>query len=346
MHLDEIRALPKVVLHDHLDGGLRPQTVLDLAAECGYRDLPRGDSAELSQWFVDAADSGSLELYLETFRHTVAVMQTYEAIARVAEECVEDLVADGVVYAEVRFAPELMTGGGLSMAEVVEAALDGLDTDLDIEVNLLLCAMRQSDRGDEVADLVVAFNDDGVVGMDLAGPERGHPASAFAGPFARLRENMCPYTVHAGEAAGVASIADALIACVPQRLGHGVRIAEDIRLDGEEAELGRVAQYVLDRQIPLELCPSSNVQTGVVDSVADHPITLLRDLGFAVTVNPDNRLMGGGGLSEEMYRLVQEAQWREVDLYEATVTAAQAAFMPYDDRVDLITEEIRPAWQA
>lgn len=346
MNLDEIRALPKVVLHDHLDGGLRPETVVDLADDCGYAGLPTRDAGELGAWFVDAAGSGSLPRYLETFEHTVSVMQSYEAIARVAEECAQDLAADGVVYAEVRFAPELLTTGGLSMAEVVEAALDGLDNDLDIDVNLLLCAMRQADAGDAVADLVVAFADDGVAGMDLAGPERGYRASAFRGAFTKLRENMCHYTVHAGEAAGIESIADTLIHCAPERLGHGVGIVEDIRVVGDEAELGRVAQYVLDRQLPLELCPTSNVQTGAAASIEEHPITLLRDLGFAVTINPDNRLMSGVSLSEEMLRLVDRADWELPDLYEATLTAAQSAFIPYDDRIDLITGEIEPAWRA
>ena len=210
MHLEQIRALPKILLHDHLDGGLRPQTVIDLAAQCGYERLPSQDAGELGRWFTAAADSGSLVRYLETFEHTVAVCQTEDALRRVATECAEDLAADGVVYAEVRYAPELFTAGGLSMGAAVEAVIDGFDAVDVIVVNSLLCAMRQSDRGDEVADLTIAFREDGVVGMDIAGPEIGYPASLFAEPFAKLRAAMCHYTIHAGEAVGAESIADAL----------------------------------------------------------------------------------------------------------------------------------------
>ncbi|MEZ5187010.1 MAG: adenosine deaminase [Candidatus Nanopelagicales bacterium] len=344
MHLDEIRALPKVLLHDHLDGGLRPETIIELAADCGYNRLPTTDPDELGQWFVDAADSGSLVRYLETFEHTVAVMQTEEALRRVAAECAEDLADDGVVYAEVRFAPELLTAGGLSMTAAVEAVLDGFDTDRDIEVNALLCAMRQSDRGDEVADLVIAFRDDGVAGMDLAGPEAGFPASRFIDPFAKLRAAMCRYTIHAGEAAGVDSIADTLASCMPERLGHGVRIAEDIRVSGDEAEVGAVAAYVQDRQIPLEVCPSSNLQTGIADSIAEHPVNLLNDLDFALTINTDNRLMSGTSLSREMHLLTTQADWDAQDLYRATMTAVDAAFTALDDKAELIVDVIQPAW--
>lgn len=344
MHLDEIRALPKVLLHDHLDGGLRPQTIIDLAADCGYDRLPTTDAGELGEWFVDAADSGSLVRYLETFEHAVAVMQTEDALRRVAAECAEDLADDGVVYAEVRFAPELLTAGGLSMAEAVEAVLDGFDTDRDIEVNALLCVMRQSNRGDEVADLVIGFRDDGVVGMDLAGPEDGFPASRFIDPFAKLRAAMCRYTIHAGEAAGVSSIADTLASCAPERLGHGVRIVEDIRVSGDEAEVGVVAAYVQDRQIPLEICPSSNLQTGISDSIAEHPVNLLNDLDFALTINTDNRLMSGTSLSREMYLLAHEAGWDVQDLYRATMTAVDAAFTALDDKAELIVDVIQPAW--
>lgn len=344
MHLDEIRALPKILLHDHLDGGLRPQTVIDLAAACGYDRLPTRDAEELGQWFVDAADSGSLVRYLETFDHTLAVMQTEDALRRVAAECAEDLADDGVVYAEVRFAPELLTVGGLTMGQAVEAVLDGFDTEREIEVNALLCAMRQSDRGDEVADLVIALRDEGVAGMDIAGPEDGFPASLFTDPFAKLRAAMCRYTIHAGEAVGVASIADALATCMPERLGHGVRIVEDIRVLGDEAEIGEVAAYVRDRQIPLEVCPSSNLQTGIADTIAEHPVTLLNDLGFAITLNTDNRLMSGTSLSREMHLLVDEAGWDKQDLYSATMNAVDGSFLPLDDKAELIVEVIQPAW--
>lgn len=346
MNLDEIRALPKVLLHDHLDGGLRPQTVIDLAEQVGYDRLPSRDAAELGRWFVESADSGSLARYLETFEHTVAVMQTPEAVRRIASECAEDLHADGVVYAEVRFAPELFTDGGMTMQQATEAVLEGFDTDLPITVNALLCAMRQADRGEEVADLVVAYRDAGVVGMDIAGPEVGFPASRFAGPFQQLREAMCHYTVHAGEAVGLDSIIDALATCAPERLGHGVRIAEDIEVEDDTAILGPVASYVRDRQITLEVCPSSNLQTGIADTVAEHPATLLSALGFAVTVNTDNRLMSGTTVSREMELLVTQAGWDKEDLYDATVNAVAGAFVSLDEKATLLQEIIEPAWQA
>lgn len=345
MNLDEIRTLPKVLLHDHLDGGLRPQTVIDLAEQIGYDRLPSHDAAELGRWFVDSADSGSLARYLETFEHTVAVMQTQDAVRRVARECVEDLHADGVVYAEVRFAPELFTAGGLTMQQATEAVLEGFDTDLPITVNALLCAMRQADRGEEVADLVVAYRDAGVVGMDIAGPEVGFPASRFAQPFQQLREAMCHYTVHAGEAVGLDSIVDALATCAPERLGHGVRIAEDIEVEDDTAILGPVASYVRDRQITLEVCPSSNLQTGIAETVADHPVSLLSALGFAVTVNTDNRLMSGTSVSHEMELLMTQAEWDKEDLYDATVNAVAGAFVSLDEKATLLQEIIEPAWQ-
>lgn len=344
--LPEIRELPKVLLHDHLDGGLRPQTIIDLAAQAGYADLPTEDAGELGRWFFEAASSGSLELYLQGFAHTVAVMQTAAAIRRVARESAVDLADDGVVYAEVRFAPELLTAGGLSLAEVVEAALEGFSEGgqgRDILIGTLLCAMRQNDRAGEVADLVAAYRDAGVVGFDIAGPEIGFPASRMADTFRALRHDHCLYTIHAGEAVGPESIADALSECCPQRIGHGVRIVEDIRVAGDEAELGRLAEYVRNQQIPLEVCPTSNVQTGAADSIAEHPIRLLRDLAFTVTINTDNRLMSDTTLSREMALLASEQDWTREDLMMATLNAAYAAFLPLEEKAVLV-ETIEREW--
>jgi adenosine deaminase len=344
--LASIPSLPKVLLHDHLDGGVRPATVVDLAGELGHT-LPTTDPEELGAWFRAAAYSGSLERYLETFAHTAGVMQTAEGLRRVAREAVLDLAADGVVYAESRFAPELHTDRGLGLGQVVKAVLEGFDEGMreaagsgrDIVVRGLLTAMRQNDRWDEVAGLAVAHRDHGVVGLDLAGPEAGFPPDRHPSAFGLVRDAWLPATVHAGEADGLASIAGALRvgAC---RLGHGMRIADDVQGD----TLGTLAHWVRDRQVPLEICPTSNVHTGGAPSVAQHPITHLLRLGFAVTVNTDNRLQSGTSMSAEFAALVEHAGWTLADLRQVTVTAAHHAFVHEDARAALIDGIITPGY--
>ncbi|GEL95668.1 adenosine deaminase [Cellulomonas composti] len=344
--------LPKVLLHDHLDGGLRPQTIVELAAQVGH-ELPTTDPDELGRWFVEAASAGSLERYLETFAHTVAVLQTADALRRVAREAALDLAADGVVYAEVRYAPEQHLAGGLTLDEVVEAVRAGLDEGAaqahddgrPIRVVALLCAMRQADHGAQIARLAVEHRDAGVVGFDLAGPEDGFPATAHAEAFEVLQDAHLPATVHAGEAAGPASIDDAVRAGA-LRLGHGARLADDIGTDEHGDRLGPLAHWVRDRRLALECCPSSNVQTGAAASIADHPVTRLKRLGFAVTVNTDNRLQSGTSLGRELALLVEHAHWSLADLEDVAVTAAQHAFVHHDERVALVDTVIRPAYAA
>ena len=352
LSLDTIRRAPKVLLHDHLDGGLRPATIVELARETGYRGLPTTDPGELAAWIRRGADRKSLELYLETFAHAVAVIQTPEAIARVAAECVEDLAADGIIYAEVRHAPELSTAGGLSLDEVVEAILDGFRTGTEraaaagrqIIVRFLAVAMRQENRALEIAELALRHRDGGVVGFDIAGPEAGYPPGRFAAAFRLLTHASFHLTLHAGEGYGLPSIREAL-ELGAERLGHGVRIVEDISLAADgSARLGRLAAYVRDRRIPLELCPTSNVHTGLVDSIADHPFDLLRRLRFRVTVNTDNRLMSGVSLSSELAALdaafglgLGEMEW-------LTLNAMKSAFLPFDERLRLIDEVIKPGY--
>ena len=360
MTIDEsaIRALPKVVLHDHLDGALRPATIVELAAQVGH-ELPATDPAELGAWFLQAASSGTLELYLETFDHTVAVMQTAEGLRRVARESALDLAADGVVYAEQRYAPEQHLQRGLSLQEVVDAVQAGFaegvaeaaEQGRTIRIGTLVTAMRHADRGDEIAALALANRDNGVVGFDIAGAEAGFPPSRHLSAFRTLREASFPVTVHAGEAAGLESIAEALHVAGASRIGHGVRIVDDIEVlpgqdEGDEAQarLGHLAHWVRDQQVPLELCPSSNVQTSAATSIAEHPITLLAELGFAVTVNTDNRLQSGTTLTREMTLLVQEAGWTLADLRDATLTAAWNAFIHHDEREDLVEQVILPGW--
>lgn len=360
----DFRDLPKVSLHDHLDGGLRPSTIIELAAEVGH-ELPATDAEALGNWFRESADSGSLPRYLETFEHTLAVMQTREALIRVAREFVEDLAEDGVIYAEVRYAPEQHQRQGLSLDDVVDAVQEGLDQACEelnseghpMQVGQLLIAMRHADNGVEIAKLALRHRGHGVVGFDIAGAEEGFPPSRMKEAFDLLAENLFPTTVHAGEAAGLDSIKDAILVGRAQRLGHGVRVAEDIEIefggvdeDGEEVgedtglvSLGPVANWVRERGIPLEICPSSNLQTGATaefgEGIESHPIDLLVQTGFNVTISPDNRLMSGTTLSDEFELLVEAFDYDLEDLLDLTLNAAEAAFVPLEMR-ELLVEYI------
>lgn len=346
--LEEIVKAPKALLHDHLDGGLRPATIIDLADQIGHR-LPANDAAALGEWFVAAANSGSLVRYLETFTHTVAVMQTPEALHRVAKECALDLAADGVVYAESRFAPEQHLDGGLALPEVVEAVLAGFADGCaeaaaaghQIRVGTLLTAMRHAARSMEIAELAVAYRDEGVVGFDIAGAEAGYPPTRHLDAFEYLQRENFHFTIHAGEAFGLPSIWQAIQWCGADRLGHGVRIIDDISPDGQ---LGRLAAYVRDKRIPLELCPSSNVQTGAAASIREHPIGLLRDLRFRVTLNTDNRLMSGTSMSREMALLCDAFGYGWPELQWLTVNGMKSSFIPFDERLRLINDVIKPAY--
>jgi len=348
MDLALIQRAPKVLLHDHLDGGLRPQTVLELAREIGYRELPTEDPDELGAWFTSGADRKSLELYLEGFRHTVAVMQTRDAIERVAAECAEDLASDGVVYAEVRMAPELLTEGGLSLDEVTEAMLAGFrhgSQGRPITMGLIITAMRQAARSVEIAELAVRHRDAGVVGFDIAGPEAGYPPTRHLDAFNLIAHENFHFTIHAGEGFGLPSIWEALQWCGAERLGHGVRIVDDIsvRPDGR-VTLGRLASYVRDRRVPLEMCPTSNVHTGAAASLEEHPIDLLRRLRFRVTVNTDNRLMSGISMSSEFAALARAFGIGLDDMEWLTLNAMKSAFWPFDGRLRIINEQIKPGY--
>ncbi|GAA2341998.1 adenosine deaminase [Saccharopolyspora halophila] len=352
---DQIRRAPKVLLHDHLDGGLRPETVAELAEQQGYEALPTSGVRDIRRWFAAATEAGSLEEYLERFAHTVGVMQTADAISRVAAECAEDLAADGVVYAEVRYAPELSTQQGLSLDEVVESILDGFrrgaararEAGNRIRIGVLLCAMRQEHRAAEIAELTVKHRDAGVVGFDIAGPEAGFPPTRSLEAFEYLRRENCHFTIHAGEGFGLPSIWESIQWCGAARLGHGVRIVDDIDIAADgTARLGRLASFVRDRRIPLEMCPRSNVHTGTVPSVAEHPIALLRRLNFRVTVNTDNRLMSQTSMTAELDELVDTFGYSLDDLQWFAVNAMKSAFIPFDERLALINEVIKPGYAA
>ena len=350
-----VELVPKVVLHDHLDGGLRPQTIVDLAVEQGYDGLPTTDHAALGAWFVEACSSGSLERYLDTFTHTVGVMQTTAALTRVASECAQDLAADGVVYAEIRFAPELHVERGLSLPAVVEAVQAGFREGEQlaaaaghrIRVGTLLTAMRHAARSREIAELVVQYRDLGVVGFDIAGAEAGFPPTRHLDAFEYLRRENAHFTIHAGEAFGLPSIWEALQWCGADRLGHGVRIIDDVEVASDGVvTLGRLAAYVRDKRVPLEMCPSSNLQTGAATSMAEHPIGLLARLKFRVTINTDNRLMSGTSMSREMTLLSEAFGYGLPELQWFTVNAMKSAFIPFDERLALIDDVIKPGYAA
>jgi adenosine deaminase len=348
--IDEIRRAPKVLLHDHLDGGLRPRTIVDLARQTGYGRLPADDAAGLAEWMAAAAQRGKLELYLEAFQHTVAVMQTRDALIRVAAECAEDLAADGVVYAEVRFAPELHIERGLGLGQVVDAVLEGFrrgSAGRKITVYALLTAMRTAARSLEIAELAVRHRDAGVVGFDIAGAEAGNRPSRHLDAFQYVARENFQFTIHAGEAFGLPSIWEALQWCGADRLGHGVRIIDDIQVpdQGEgRPSLGRLANYIRDRRIPLEMCPTSNVQTGAAASIEEHPIGLLRELLFRVTVNTDNRLMSGVSLSSEFHALSEAFGYGWSDIEWLTLNAMKSAFAPFDERLRIINTVIKPGF--
>lgn len=354
---EQIAKAPKVALHEHLDGGLRPATIVEIADEIGH-DLPASDAESLGVWFEEASSSGSLERYLETFVHTVAVMQRPEDLARVAREAVVDLAADGGVYAELRWAPEQHLSAGLSLAETVEAVQEGITQGQEeaaalghqIVVGQLLTAMRHATRGLEIAEVAVEYRDRGVAGFDIAGAEDGYPPILHLEAFEYLRRENAHFTIHAGEAFGLPSIWQAIQRCGAERLGHGVRIVDDIDFDAPGGPvLGRLAAYIRDRRIPLEMCPSSNLQTNAVpnmSSIADHPIGKLKDLGFRVTVNCDNRLMSGTSMSHEFQLLVDAFGYDIADLRWFTINAMKSAFLPFDQRLTIINDVIKPAYAA
>jgi adenosine deaminase len=351
---DQIKRVPKALLHDHLDGGLRPETIIEIAQQIGYKKLPTDDPKQLGDWFEESCNSHSLVRYLETFSHTIAVMQSKEAIIRVSRECAIDLARDGVVYAEVRGAPELFTEQGLTLDQVVEATLEGYKQGMaeaaregnKIRVESLLCGMRQNDRSQEAAAAVVKYRNKGVVGFDIAGPEDGFPPTNQLETFEYLRKENAHFTIHAGEAYGLPSIWEAIQICGAERLGHGVRIIDDIDFSGDKPRLGPLASYVRDRRIPLELCPTSNLQTGAAKTYSEHPIGMLAKLRFRVTLNTDNRLMSRTSMSNEMSECVKSFGWKFADLQRVTVNALKSSFIPFEERLEIIEKVVKPAYAA
>ena len=345
---DFLRSLPKVLLHEHLDGGLRPQTVIDLAVENGYTGLPFSHPDELAAWFHRGAQRGSLPEYLEGFSHTCGVMQTRTAIERVAFEFIEDMFHDGVVYAECRFAPCFHLERGLTPEAVVQAAIDGFNRGQEkygVGWGLILCGMRHLTDSLEWAELAISFRHRGVVGFDLAGEEAGYPPKKHVAAFESIQRANFYSTLHAGEAFGVASIWQALQLCGAHRLGHATRLTDDMTIvDGRIVKLGTLAQYILDRRIPLEMCLSSNVHTGAVRSMAEHPFRLYFERGFRVTINTDDRLMSDTSMTREFGIAVGEFGLGVKDLEKLTVNAMKSAFIHFDDRLTMIYGHIKPGY--
>jgi adenosine deaminase len=345
-----LQKFPKVLLHEHLDGGLRPQTIIDLARDSGYDKLPTTDAGNLAEWFQANANRGSLPLYLQGVEHTSGVMQTEEALERVAYETMEDMKKDGVIYVETRFAPVLHQLKGLHPEKIIPAVLKGLERgkkDFGVHYGLILCAMRNmsAELSQEIAELAVDFRPHGVVGFDLAGEEGGYPPKKHVDAFHYIQRENFNITIHAGEGFGKESIWQAIQWCGAHRIGHATRLIEDMKIkEGHALSMGSLAQYVLDKRIPLEICLTSNVHTGAVQKMEDHPFGIFHKYKFRVTLNTDNRLMSGITLTDEYRTAANVFGLTLRDLERVTINAMKSAFIPYKQRVSLIYDVIKPGY--
>ena len=345
-----IRAAPKVLLHDHLDGGLRPQTIIDLAKEQKYIKLPTKDAGELAEWFHRGANKGNLVEYLQGFEHTCAVMQSKENLERVAYEMMEDMKRDGVCYVETRYAPVFHTSKGLYNEDVVTAVLSGLEKgkkDFGVGYGLILCGMRNMKNTLEIAELAVNFRNKGVVGFDLAGEEGGYPPKKHIDAFQFIQRANFNITIHAGEAFGKESIWQAIQWCGAHRIGHATHLKEDFIFDdkGGIAGFGDLAQYILDKRIPLEICLLSNVHTGAIDKIENHPFGLLFKEKFRVTINTDDRLMSNTTMTKEFLVAIEHFNLTMEDIEKITINSMKSAFIPYKKRLDFIYKVIKPGYQ-
>jgi adenosine deaminase len=345
-----IKSVPKVLLHDHLDGGLRPKTIIELAKELKYNKLPTKDPEELAAWFHRGANKGNLVEYLQGFDHTTAVMQTKEGLERIAYEMMEDMKNDGVCYVETRFAPVFHTAKGLYNEDVVTAVLNGLEKgtkDFGVGFGLILCGMRNMKNTLEIAELAVNFRNQGVVGFDLAGEEGGYPPKKHIDAFQFIQRANFNITVHAGEAFGKESIWQAIQWCGAHRIGHATHLIEDVSIDkkGNAFGYGDLAQYVLDKRIPLEICLLSNVHTGAIDKVENHPFGIFYKEKFRVTINTDDRLMSDTTMTKEFLTAIQYFNLNLEDVEKITINSMKSAFIPYKERLKYIYSIIKPGFQ-
>ena len=344
-----IRKAPKVELHEHLDGSLRPETIIELGRAQGI-PLPADNPEDLAAWFAKGTEEKSLSLYLKAFSVTTALMQDKDSLRRIAREEIEDLASDGVVYAEIRFAPVLHTKQGLTMSEVVEAVLEGIQEgkrETGIEAGVILSAMRDQDPEISLrtAELAVAFAERGVVGFDLAGDESGHPAKKHIKAFEFIRAQNFNITIHAGEAFGLESIWQAIQICGAQRIGHGTRLTDDMKIeDGKIVKMGSLAHFVLDKRIPLEMCLTSNIGTGAVKSYEDHPFPIFYGSSFRVFLSTDNRLMSGTSLTKEFMIASRHYNLGIHDMEKITLNAMKSAFIHHEKRLKLIYDVIKKGY--
>jgi adenosine deaminase len=345
-----IKSVPKVLLHDHLDGGLRPATIIELAREIKYKKLPTTDPDELGEWFHRGANKGNLVEFLQGFDHTTAVMQTKESLQRCAYEMMEDMQKDGVCYVETRFAPVFHTNKGLYPEDAVLAVLEGLEKgkrNFGVGYGLILCAMRNMKNSLEIAELAVNFRDSGVVGFDLAGEEGGYPPKKHIDAFQFIQRSNFNITIHAGEAFGKESIWQAIQWCGAHRIGHATHLKEDIATGrgGHTIVFGELAQYILDKRIPLEICLLSNLHTGAVDSLENHPFKLLYDNKFRVTINTDDRLMSNTTMTNEFLVAQKYFGITLDDIEKITINTMKSAFIHYNERLRYIYDIIKPGFQ-
>ena len=347
---DIIKAVPKVLLHDHLDGGLRPATIIELAKEIKYNKLPTQDPVELADWFHRGANKGNLVEYLQGFEHTIAVMQTKETLERIAYEMIEDMKNDNVCYVETRFAPVFHTQNGLWYEDIVSSVLEGLERgrkEFGVGYGLILCGMRNMKNTLEIAELAVNFKKQGVIGFDLAGEEGGYPPKKHIEAFQFIQRANFNITIHAGEAFGKESIWQAIQWCGAHRIGHATHLIEDFTRDkdGNVVGFGDLAQYVLDKRIPLEICLLSNVHTGAVDKIENHPFGLLFKEKFRVTLNTDDRLMSDTTMTKEFLTAIDVFDLNLEDLEKITINSMKSAFIPYKERLHFIYNVIKPGYQ-
>jgi adenosine deaminase len=345
-----IRSVPKVLLHDHLDGGLRASTVIDLAKDLKYNKLPTTDPDELSKWFHKGANKGNLVEFLQGFEHTCAVMQTKEALERIAFETIEDMYNDGVCYLETRFSPVFHTNKGLYYEDIISAVLEGLErgkTKYGVGYGLILCGMRNMKNTLEIAELAVNFRNQGVVGFDLAGEEGGYPPKKHIDAFQFIKRENFYITIHAGEAFGKESIWQAIQMCGAHRIGHATRLIEDMIFDENHkiVALGNLAQYILDTRLPLEICLLSNMHTGAVDKLENHPFIHFYREKFRVFLNTDDRLMSDTNLTKEYLTATELFGISLDDIEKLNINAMKSSFLPHKERLKYIYNVIKPGYQ-
>ncbi|MFW6139104.1 MAG: adenosine deaminase, partial [Spirochaetota bacterium] len=333
----------------HLDGGLRPETIVELAEQHQVK-LPYSDPRQLGKWFHHHSVKGKLSDYLKGFEITTGVMQTTHALYRVSYEMMEDMKNDGVVYVESRFSPIFHTRRGLSYDQIVDAVLRGMkdgSNNFGVRFGLIICAMRNMapSRSLEMAKLAVRYRNQGAVGFDLAGDEIGYPPKDHLRAFYYIQRNNFFITIHAGEAFGKESIWQALQFCGTHRIGHGLHLKDDIMISNNHIiEMGSLAQYVLDRRIPLEFCLSSNLHIGAVPDLKYHPFHIFFRNGFRVTLNTDNRLMSSTTLTQEFFRAVKQYNLDLRDIEKLSLNAMKSAFAHFPSRLDIIYNIIKPGY--